>query len=349
MLSLCCTLKDLIIEVKYMKFLDEAKIYLKAGDGGDGCMSFRREKFVEFGGPDGGMGGRGGSIYAVAVSDANTLIDYRYQQHFKVPKGGNGSGQNRTGKSSDDMILRVPVGTQILDEDKVTEIADLTKEGQMVLLVEGGKGGLGNAHFKSSITQAPRRTTKGFEGEEHWIWLKLKLIADIGLVGMPNAGKSTFISAMTNAKAKIEDYPFSTVRPQLGMVRLDDKELVIADIPGIIEDAHLGKGLGDKVLAHVERCSVILHIIDASSEDPIDSYFKIRNEIELYDENLYKKPEIIVLNKADIVEKAILEKLKKKLSSETGKKVLAISAATKEGCSDVINFASTFIYKQEEW
>lgn len=331
-----------------MKFLDEAKIYLKAGDGGDGCLSFRREKFVEYGGPDGGMGGHGGSIYVVAVRDVNTLIDYRYQQHFKVRKGGHGSGANRTGKSSEDIILKVPVGTQILDEDKVTEVADLTEEGQTVLLVQGGKGGLGNAHFKTSVTQAPRRTTVGEPGEERWIWLKLKLIADIGLVGMPNAGKSTFISAVTNAKAKIEDYPFSTLTPQLGMIQFDDREVVIADIPGLIEDAHLGKGLGDKFLAHVERCSVILHLIDASTEDPVESYVKIRNEIELYNLSLHKKPEIIVLNKSDIVDEEILNKLKLEFKEKTGKDVFVISAATKDGCRDVINFASTFVSKKEE-
>ena len=333
-----------------MKFLDEAKIYLKAGDGGDGCLSFRREKFVEYGGPDGGMGGHGGSIYAVAVKDVNTLIDYRYQQHFKARKGGNGSGANKTGKSSDDIILRVPVGTQILDDDKVTEVADLTEEGQVVLLAEGGRGGLGNAHFKSSITQAPRRTTSGIEGQERWIWLKLKLIADIGLVGMPNAGKSTFISAVTNAKAKIEDYPFSTLVPQLGMIKLDDKEMVIADIPGLIEDAHLGRGLGDRFLAHVERCSVILHLIDASLEDPVDTYLKIRRELELYDFSLHEKPEVVVLNKSDIVEEETLEKIKKDLESKTENKVFVISAATGDGCRDLINYASTFVIKSsDEW
>lgn len=251
-----------------MKFLDEAKIYVKAGDGGDGCLSFRHEKFIEFGGPDGGMGGRGGSIYAVAVKNVNTLIDYRYQQHFKAKKGGNGAGQNRTGASSADIVLKVPLGTQILDDDKVTEIADMVEEGQKVLLAEGGRGGLGNLSFKSSTNQAPRRTTSGEPGEERWVWLKLKLIADVGLVGMPSAGKSSFISAVTNARAKVGDYPFTTLKPQLGVVSLYDREFVIADIPGLIEDAHMGKGVGDRFLAHIERCAAILHIVDMSAETP---------------------------------------------------------------------------------
>lgn len=332
-----------------MKFLDEAKIYLKAGDGGDGCLSFRREKFIEFGGPDGGAGGNGGSIYALAVNNVNTLIDYRYQQHFKAKKGGNGAGQNKTGKAADDIILRVPVGTQILDDDKFSEIADLTKEGQKVLLVKGGKGGLGNSYFKSSKNQAPRRVQKGEIGEERWIWLKLKLIADIGLVGLPNAGKSTFISAVTNVKAKIEDYPFSTLTPQLGMIRFDNKEVVIADIPGLIEDAHLGKGLGDRFLAHVERCSVILHVIDAALEDPFGNYLIIRNELEKYNNLLYKTPEVIVLNKIDLISKDVINSLVKKFN-KVARKIFFVSAATNEGCRDVVNYAAGFINKHnEEW
>lgn len=332
-----------------MKFLDEAKIFIKAGDGGDGCLSFRREKFIEFGGPDGGAGGQGGSIYATAVKNVNTLIDYRYQQHFKARKAGNGEGQNRTGKSSPDIILKVPVGTQILDDDKFTEIADLTEEGQTVLLAGGGKGGLGNSSFKSSTNQAPRKTTKGQPGEEKWIWLKLKLIADIGLVGLPNAGKSTFISAVTNVKAKIEDYPFSTLVPQLGMIKLGDKEIVIADIPGLIEDAHMGKGLGDRFLAHVERCAVLVHLIDCSSENPIENYKIIRNEIDLYNNTLYKKPELIVLNKSDIVDQDDLERIKNDFKSKLKKDVFVISAATRTGCLDIIHNAASFINKSEEW
>jgi len=329
-----------------VKFLDEAKIYLKAGDGGDGCLSFRREKFIEFGGPDGGAGGNGGSIYTLAVKDVNTLIDYRYQQHFKAQKGGNGSGQNKTGRSADDIILKVPVGTQILDNDKFTEIADLTEEGQKVLLVQGGKGGLGNSYFKTSTNQAPRKFQYGESGEERWIWLKLKLIADIGLVGLPNAGKSSFISSVTNVKAKIEDYPFSTLTPQLGMIKFDDKEIVIADIPGLIEGAHLGKGLGDRFLAHVERCSVILHLIDISLESPFENYMMIRNELERYNNTLYKKPEVIVLNKSDLVTHDIINKLKTQFNKISDcENVFVISAITKKGCKEVINYASKFINK----
>lgn len=327
-----------------MKFLDEAKIYLKAGDGGDGCLSFRREKFIEFGGPDGGAGGNGGSIYALAVKNVNTLIDYRYQQHFKAKKGGNGAGQNKTGKAADDIILKVPVGTQILDDDKFTEIADLTQEGQKILLVKGGKGGLGNYYFKSSTNQAPRKIQKGELGEERWIWLKLKLIADIGLVGLPNAGKSSFISAVTNLKAKVKDYPFSTLTPQLGIIKFDDKEVVIADIPGLIEDAHLGKGLGDRFLAHVERCSVIFHIIDISSEDPYKNYLIIRNELEKYNNTLYKKPEIIILNKVDLVSDDVIENVKKQFKD----KVFLTSAIINKGCKEPVNYSLSFINKPVE-
>ncbi|MDR0942046.1 MAG: GTPase ObgE [Holosporales bacterium] len=325
-----------------MKFLDEAKIYLKGGDGGDGCLSFRREKFVEFGGPDGGAGGSGGSIYIEAVNDVNTLVDYRYKQHFKAKKGANGAGQNKTGKSADDIILKVPVGTQILDDDKHTEIADLTEAGQKVLLVQGGRGGLGNAYFKTSTNQAPRKIQKGEVGEERWIWLKLKLIADVGLVGLPNAGKSTFISAVTNAKAKIDAYPFSTTVPQLGMIKFNDKEIVIADIPGLIEDAHLGKGLGDKFLAHVERCSVILHIIDVSRENPVEDYYAIRKELELYDSKLCKKFEVAALNKIDITSREKVEEVKNKLKDITKTPILTMSAATKQGCREVVNYLATF-------
>ena len=332
-----------------MRFLDEAKIYIKAGDGGDGCLSFRREKFIEFGGPDGGAGGAGGSIYARAVKDVNTLIDYRYKQHFKAKKGENGAGQNKTGKTAEDIILRVPVGTQILDDDKFTEIADLTEEGQEVLLAQGGRGGLGNAYFKSSTNQAPRKVQSGEPGEERWVWLKLKLIADVGLVGLPNAGKSTFISAVTNAKAKIEDYPFSTLTPQLGMIRRGDKEVVIADIPGLIEGAHLGKGLGDKFLAHVERCSVILHIVDASQDDPWGNYQIVRGEIEKYSNNLYKKTEVIALNKSDIVEKERLKTLKEIFKNNANNKVYIISAATTHGCSELVNGLMEHVGGSSEW
>lgn len=330
-----------------MKFLDEAKIYLKAGDGGDGCLSFRREKFIEFGGPDGGAGGEGGSIYALAVKNVNTLIDYRYKQHFKAKKGENGAGQNKTGKSSEDIILKVPIGTQILDDDKFTEIADLIEEGQMVLLAQGGRGGLGNSYFKSSTNQAPRKFQYGEPGEERWVWLKLKLIADIGLVGLPNAGKSTFISAVTNAKAKVEDYPFSTLTPQLGVIKFSDKELVIADIPGLIEGAHLGKGLGDRFLAHVERCEVILHIIDASTDEPLNNYKIVRNEIEMYGHSLYKKPEVVALNKADIVEPDKLNELIKKFKNHRIKNVFTISAGTRQGCRELTNHLAKYMQQSQ--
>jgi GTP-binding protein len=320
-----------------MKFLDEAKIYIKAGDGGDGCLSFRREKFIEFGGPNGGDGGRGGSVYVVGVENVNTLIDYRYQQHFKVKKGKNGEGQNKTGHSSEDIILKVPIGTQILDEDKVTEIVDITEEGQKVLLAEGGIGGLGNARFKTSVNQAPRRTTLGTLGEEKWIWLKLKLIADIGLVGMPNAGKSSFIRKVTNTKAKTGDYPFTTLKPQLGVIRIDNtKEVIIADIPGIIKNAHLCKGLGHKFLAHIERCSVLIHIIDASAGEPILDYQTIRNEMSLYNKVLAAKKEIVVLNKIDLLnDKEIKNRLIefKKLLNQN---IFFISTFDKKSCEKVV-------------
>ncbi|MDR1233949.1 MAG: GTPase ObgE [Holosporales bacterium] len=381
-----------------MKFLDEAKLYVKAGDGGNGCLSFRREKFIEFGGPDGGMGGNGGSVYVKAVDNVNTLIDYRYKQHFKAKKGGNGAGQNKSGRSADDIVLLVPVGTQILDEDKVTEIADLTECGQMVLLAGGGKGGLGNSSFKTSTNQAPRKTTDGAIGEERWVWLKLKLIADVGLVGLPNSGKSTFISAVTNAKAKVGAYPFSTLSPQLGIVNVDDMEvrsfpkpsesellegntarrpavyfdvhedlstgltyqetgygefgersIVIADIPGLIEDAHSGKGLGDKFLAHIERCKILLHLIDISSDDPIDSYRSIRNELKVYGHGLDLKIEIVALNKVDIIDPDLAMEIRNKLEAVTGGKVFIISALGKSGIREVINYAASFIHRSDAW
>jgi GTP-binding protein len=326
-----------------MKFLDEAKIYIKAGSGGDGCLSFRREKFIEFGGPDGGNGGRGGSIYAVAVKNVNTLIDYRYQQHFKAKKGGNGAGQNRTGRSSDDVVLIVPVGTQILDEDKVTEIFDLSSEGQKVLLAQGGIGGFGNSHFKTSINQAPRRINCGTSGEEKWIWLKLKLIADIGLVGLPNAGKSSFITAVTNVKAKVGDYPFTTLIPQLGVVCYDTTEIVIADIPGLIEEAHLGKGLGDKFLAHIERCSVLIHMVDISTTNPFKDYINIRKEMKKYSDNIYQKEEIIVLNKEDIVDKNAATYILNTFRKRTKKHVFCASTTNQNDCRKITMKAAEFI------
>ena len=285
-----------------MQFLDRAKIYIKAGDGGDGALSFRHEKFLEFGGPDGGNGGDGGNVYIEATENVNTLIDYRYQQHFKAKKGTNGSGANRYGAYGDDLVLRVPVGTEVLDETGENPIVDLVEPGQRFLIAKGGQGGRGNNWFKSSVNRAPRRFEKGKEGEELWVWLQLKLIADVGLLGLPNAGKSTFLSVCTRAKPKIADYPFTTLKPQLGVAKIYDQEFVIADIPGLIEGAHDGCGLGDRFLAHLERCRVLLHIIDASAEDPLSAYNIIRNELIEYKAELANKPEIIVLNKIDLID-----------------------------------------------
>jgi len=272
-----------------MKFLDEAKVYIRSGDGGAGAVSFRREKFIEFGGPDGGDGGRGGDVWAECVDGLNTLIDYRYQQHFKARTGTHGMGRNMAGGKGADVTLKVPVGTQIFDEDKETLIADLTHPGERVLLARGGNGGFGNAHFKSSTNQAPRRANPGLEGMERWIWLRLKLIADAGLVGLPNAGKSTFLAAVSSARPKIADYPFTTLHPGLGVVRVDGREFVLADIPGLIEGAHEGVGLGDRFLGHVERCRVLLHLVDGTQEDPAEAYRVVRGELEAYGAGLDEK------------------------------------------------------------
>src|SRR5215211_2025527 len=280
-----------------MKFLDQAKIYIRSGDGGAGAVSFRREKFIEFGGPDGGDGGRGGDVWAECVDGLNTLIDYRYQQHFKAKTGGHGMGQNRAGAKGADAVLKVPAGTQILDEDGETVLADMTAIGQRVLIAKGGNGGFGNAHFTTSTNRAPRRANPGQEGRERWIWLRLKLIAEAGLVGLPNAGKSTFLAAVSAAKPKIADYPFTTLHPGLGVVRADGREFVLADIPGLIEGAHKGAGLGDRFLGHVERCRVLLHLVDVSSisgRDAISDYETINRELAAYDENLASRPQLVV-------------------------------------------------------
>ena len=320
-----------------MKFLDQVKIYIKSGDGGAGACSFRREKFIEYGGPDGGNGGRGGDIIVVAVDDLNTLIDYRFQQHFRAQIGHHGMGRNRTGRDGDSIIMKVPVGTQIFDEDKETILADMVEVGQTVLLARGGDGGLGNAHYKSSTNRSPRKTLPGWPGEERWIWMQLKLIADAGLVGLPNAGKSTFLSSVTRAKPKIADYPFTTLAPQLGMVYVHDKEFVLADLPGLIEDAHLGAGLGHRFLGHVERCGVILHLIDSSAEDVCDSYKTIRRELEEYGWGLKDKPEVIGLNKSDLLsEDEIKEKLKK-LKKITKSEVFVMSGATQQGIPKLLS------------
>lgn len=319
-----------------MKFLDEAKIYIKAGNGGNGCISFRREKFIPDGGPDGGNGGRGGSVIAECIGGLNTLIDYRYQQHFKAKKGQQGMGSNCTGASADDLILQLPVGTQIFDEDRETLVADLTEVGQRVVLAEGGKGGLGNQCFKSSTNQAPRISTPGEEGPESWLWLRLKLMSDAGLLGLPNAGKSTFLAATSRAKPKIADYPFTTLTPQLGVVYTDNKEFVLADIPGLIEGAHEGVGLGLKFLGHVERAGVLLHLIDGTQDDVVTAYKTIRTELQSYDEALAAKPEIIALNKCDALTKEEIKEKSASLKKASKKKIYTISAVTGDGIKEIL-------------
>jgi GTP-binding protein len=319
-----------------MKFLDQAKVYVRSGDGGAGSVSFRREKFVEFGGPDGGDGGRGGDVWAECVDGLNTLIDYRYQQHFKAKTGGHGMGRNRSGAKGADVVLKVPVGTEILEDDQETVIADLTEVGQRALLARGGNGGFGNAHFKSSVNQAPRRANPGLPGEERWIWLRLKLIADAGLVGLPNAGKSTFLAAVSAAKPKIADYPFTTLHPNLGVVRIDTREFVLADIPGLIEGAHEGVGIGDRFLGHIERCRVLLHLVDATEEKVAKAYRIVRGELEAYGAGLDEKPEIVALSKCDAVEPKDLEKKRRALARACGGDVLMVSAATGAGVREAV-------------
>ncbi|ACE98719.1 GTP-binding protein Obg/CgtA [Rhodopseudomonas palustris TIE-1] len=319
-----------------MKFLDEAKVYIRSGDGGNGCVAFRREKFIEFGGPNGGNGGRGGDIIVEAADGLNTLIDYRYQQHFKAQKGGNGMGSDRHGAGGKDIVMKVPVGTQIFDEDKETLIHDFTKVGERFVLAKGGNGGFGNAHFKSSTNRAPRHANPGLPGEERWIWLRLKLIADAGLVGLPNAGKSTFLSKVSAAKPKIADYPFTTLHPQLGVVNSDGREFVLADIPGLIEGAHEGAGLGDRFLGHIERCRVLLHLIDATCEHAGKAYKTVRGELEAYAETLVDKIEIVALNKIDAVEPDELKKQKDRLKRAAKKTPLLLSGVTGQGVPEVL-------------
>jgi GTP-binding protein len=319
-----------------MKFLDQAKVYIRSGNGGAGCLSFRREKFIEFGGPDGGDGGRGGDVLVECVNGLNTLIDYRYQQHFKAKTGGHGMGKNRSGASGADAVLRVPKGTQIFDEDNETLLADLTEVGERVVLAKGGNGGFGNAHFKSSTNQAPRRANPGLEGEERWIWLRLKLIADAGIVGLPNAGKSTFLSRVSAARPKIADYPFTTLHPQLGVVGIDGREFVLADIPGLIEGAHEGAGLGDRFLGHVERCRVLLHLIDGTCEHAGKAYKTVRNELVAYGHGLAGKPEIVALNKADALTPEDLKQQKARLQRAAKQTPLVVSAATGKGVPEAL-------------
>ena len=320
-----------------MKFLDEAKVYVKSGDGGDGCMSFRREKYIAMGGPDGGDGGRGGDVVLECVEGLNTLIDYRYQQHFKAQRGHHGMGKDRTGAKGDDIVLKLPQGTQVLSEDKETVLADLTEVGQRIVLLRGGGAGHGNARFKSSTNRAPRRTDPGGPGEEMWLWLRLKLIADVGLVGLPNAGKSTFISAVSRARPKVADYPFTTLHPNLGMVRREDDELVVADIPGLIEGASEGHGLGTRFLGHVERCGALLHLIDGTAEDVAENYRIVRTELDAYGTVLHDKAEIVVLNKCDaLIDEEVAEK-KAELELASGKPVRVMSGVAGTGVDDVLN------------
>lgn len=331
-----------------MKFLDEAKIYLKSGDGGPGCVSFRREKYEEYGGPNGGNGGRGGDVIFEVVDSLNTLIDFRYAQHFRAQNGQNGMGSDRTGAGGDDIIIKIPVGTQILAEDKETLLYDFTEKGERVLFLKGGDGGFGNAHYKSSTNQAPRKKTPGWPGEEMGIWLRLKLIADIGLVGLPNAGKSTFLSVVSNAKPKIADYPFTTLAPNLGVVKAGDKEFVIADIPGLIEGAHEGQGLGTRFLGHVERTSAILHLIDSTQDDVVDAYKTIRHELREYAKEVADKKEILVLTKTDAMGKELSDDQAKTLEKEAGQKVHQISAVTGDGVKELLFVIADNIKKAKD-
>lgn len=314
-----------------MKFLDQARVYVRSGDGGNGAVSFRRERFIEFGGPDGGNGGRGGDVFAECVDGLNTLIDYRYQQHFKASRGTNGMGRDRFGGKGADVVLKVPVGTQIFEEDNETLIADLTKVGERVLVASGGNGGFGNTHFKSSTNRAPRRANPGLEGTERWLWLRLKLIADAGLVGLPNAGKSTFLATVSAAKPKIADYPFTTLHPNLGVVQIDRRGFVLADIPGLIEGAHDGAGLGDRFLGHVERCRVLLHLIDATDVDPAAAYKTVRTELIAYGHDLADKPEILALSKTDALSAAEIAEKLGMLEKAAGRTPILLSAVSGHG------------------
>ena len=319
-----------------MKFLDQAKIYTRSGHGGAGAASFRREAHVPFGGPDGGDGGRGGNIVVLAVNGLNTLIDYRYQQHFKAESGRPGAGRDRSGASGKDVIMRLPIGTQVLSDDQQTVLADLTYEGQSIILTKGGTGGKGNAFFKSSTNRTPRKAQPGEDGQEMWVWLRLKLIADAGLLGMPNAGKSTFLSAVSAARPKIADYPFTTLHPNLGVVGIDGKEFVMADIPGLIERAHEGAGLGHRFLGHVERCRILLHLIDATGEDPVAAWKMLRAELKAYGNDLYEKPEIVGLTKLDATPGDYATDLAKALKYEGAGTVLALSAVTGNGVTPIL-------------
>ena len=321
-----------------MHFLDQAKIFVRSGAGGPGAVSFRREKFVEFGGPDGGNGGKGGDIVFEAVAGLNTLIDFRYTQHFRAPRGKGGSGANRTGAGGGDLVVKVPIGTQLLaDDEERSLIADLTREGQRVVLLKGGLGGRGNASYKTSTNRAPRQHQTGEAGEELWLWLRLKLLADVGLVGLPNAGKSTLLNSVTNAEAKVGDYPFTTLRPQLGVVRHKSREFVLADIPGLIEGAAEGAGIGDRFLGHVERTRLLLHLVDAAGDDPIAAWRIVRGELDGYGAGLADKPEIIALTKADLLDEKQRNKLIAALARETKAPIFPISAPLSEGLEPLLD------------
>ena len=327
-----------------MKFLDQVKIYVKAGNGGSGSPSFRREKFVEFGGPDGGDGGKGGSVILISERNLNTLIDYRYQQHFKAERGKDGSGKNKTGKGGEDLYLKVPLGTQVFEEDNKTLIYDFKSQKEEFLVASGGKGGFGNTRFKSSTNRAPKKFTKGGQGEEFWIWLQLKTIADIGIIGLPNAGKSSLLASMTSANPKIANYKFTTINPNLGVASYDDKEVTLADIPGLIEGAHTGTGLGIKFLKHIERCKTLLHLIDITDDDLFISYNQVRKELSKYSKDLVKKKEIVVLNKTDLIDEEEKKEKIKKLKNKLKKNIFLMSTMDKKSVSDIksklVNYVS---------
>ena len=330
-----------------MKFLDQVKIFIKSGDGGNGCMSFRREKYIEFGGPDGGDGGRGGDVCLEAVENLNTLIDFRYQQHFKAERGHGGMGRDRTGRNGDTLTIKVPVGTQVLADDRETLLHDMDRPGKVVVIATGGDGGRGNAHFKTATNQVPRRADNGYPGEELWLWLRLKLIADVGLVGLPNAGKSTFLSRVTSARPKIGDYPFTTLHPNLGVASVGEDEFVIADIPGLIEGAHEGSGLGDRFLGHVERTSVLLHLIDATAEDVVESHRIIRGELAAYGGELDEKPEVIGLNKCDALGDEDIDAKLAALRDISEAPVLALSGVSGYNLKTVLRTLVTYIHGGE--
>ena len=344
-----------------MQFLAQAKIYLQSGKGGNGCISFRREKYVEFGGPDGGAGGKGGDIIFEGCSSLNTLIDFRYKQHFKARKGTDGSGSNCTGAKGENIIIKVPVGTQIIsDIDQESILQDITEEGEQILFLKGGNGGFGNTHFKNSMVQAPRRSNPGLEGEEIWVWLRLKTLADVGLLGLPNVGKSSLLSAITNAKPKIGNYAYTTLTPQLGIIRNYDQEIVLADIPGLISDAHKGVGIGTRFLGHIERCKILLHLIDANSIDHLKDYKSIMKEITAYGKGLKDKKQILIISKSDLIEKTKLIKIIKKIEKYTKNSVIVSSSLKKEGLDIIINTLYSFMtehnkvhnnnkVKEEKW